>query len=85
MKFKVGDRVMATGYVDGINLSGKTGTVVQLRQSPSMWAVGVEFDEPIGGHDCRGSGKDGYCRYGSESEFENIDDSLSIQIEEIFW
>lgn len=73
MKFKVGDRVRAIGKVDNQDLKGKCGTVIQTEHSTlKRWEIGVEFDEHIGGHDCGGRGKIGYCRWGCMSEFEPI-------------
>ena len=62
-KFKVGDRVVAVGEVDTLKLNGKKGTVVHISSNTSI-NIGVEFlTSFVGGHSCRGNGKDGYCRY----------------------
>ena len=65
MKFKVGDRVRAIGDVDKVDLTGKTGTVIEIRNT--CYDIGVEFDEKFfWGHSCNGNGKNGYCRYGND-------------------
>lgn len=76
MKFKVGDRVRAIGSVDDLDLTEKTGTVKRIHNS----IIGVEFDEYFSGHDLDGYGKDGYCRWGSESEFELLANNKKIVI-----
>ena len=73
MKFKVGDRVRAINKVDGVDLIGKCGTVVGVKDG--LWSVrlGVEFDEPFpDGHDGNGRGKRGHCRFGYVCDFELI-------------
>ena len=73
-KFRVGDRVIAIKAVDnkGI-LIGKEGIVVHI-QSPNSINIGVEFlTSFVGGHSCRGNGKDGYCRYGRKDVFKLAD------------
>ena len=74
MKFKIGDRVRAIGKVDGEDLKGKCGTVIQTEDfSLKCWNIGVEFDEPFEcGHDCDGMGRYRCCRWGKMSEFEPI-------------
>lgn len=55
--FSIGDRVLATGKIDGNELTGKYGTVIITGEH-----IGVQFDECIiGGHDCHGNGRHGYC------------------------
>lgn len=57
--FIVGDRVMALGCIDGRDLSGMTGTIVDISDED----ICIEFDEDIDGHDCDGLGKPGHCRW----------------------
>lgn len=65
MKFKVGDRVRAINKVDGVDLIGKCGTVVSVKDGLLSVRLGVEFDEPFpDGHDGNGRGKRCYCRFG---------------------
>ena len=72
MKFKIGDRVRVKDRFCGLNLKGKTGTIIG---TSSCWDWCVEFGEPFdGGHDGTG-GKDGYCRYGNSRELELIKES----------
>lgn len=73
MKFKVGDRVRAINKVDGADLIGKCGTVVNAKAGFWSDRLGVEFDEPFsGGHDGNGRGKMGHCRFGYVCDFELI-------------
>lgn len=70
--FHEGDRVVAVGKVDGIDLSGLEGTVVFV-EAGSPYPYGVEFDEPIcEGHSCYGVGKSGFCRFGKREDFRGI-------------
>ena len=67
-----GDRVVALGKVDGIDLSGLEGTVVFVEVG-SPCPYGVEFDEPIHeGHSCYGVGKSGFCRFGKREDFRGL-------------
>lgn len=72
-KFKVGDRVR---HFCGSNrrFSGKDGTVIVVDSDRLItigYAIGIEFDEFIGGHSCKGIGKDGHCLwfYDSSSNY----------------
>lgn len=69
-----GDRVVAIGKVDGIDLSGLEGTVVCVAEKGSYpYPYGVEFDEPIAeGHSCIGAGKMGHCRFGNLEDFRKV-------------
>jgi hypothetical protein len=70
--FREGDRVVAIGMVDGIDLCGLEGTVVFI-EAGSPYPYGVEFDEPIHeGHSCYGVGKSGFCRFGRREDFRGI-------------
>ena len=68
---KLGDRVMAVGCIDGLNLDGWYGTVIatknQTINSEWLWyTLGIEFDNEIPGgqgHDCFYRGKPGHCRW----------------------
>ena len=81
MKFKVGDRVRAINKVDGVDLIGKRGTVVSIKDGLLSSRLGVEFDEPFPcGHDCNGRGKSGYCRFGYVCDFELISREQKIVI-----
>ena len=59
-KFKIGDRVKTHGSEWGFDIEGKTGTVICY---PTIWDIGVEFDEPLKeedgrkGHSANGEGK----------------------------
>lgn len=78
--FRVGDRVIAVGAVDGNNsLIGKSGRVIYLLGSS---IVSVEFDEPfMGGHNEHGHGKMGHCRHSLYSSFDfEPDDTVEINI-----
>ena len=67
-----GDRVVAIGKVDGIDLGGLEGTVVRV-EAHGCIPYGVEFDEPIvEGHSCFGSGKMGHCRFGELKDFRKV-------------
>jgi len=69
--FKIGDKVEALGFVDGVDLIGKRGKVIVLKIN--RYDLGVEFDESIrGGHDCTGLGKNRHCRYGITGEFKRL-------------
>lgn len=60
MEFSIGDRVVcvmaAFGYPRTLN---KYGRVIYH----SEFCYGVEFEENVGGHDCDGLGKQGYCAW----------------------
>ena len=67
-----GDRVVAIGKVDGIDLGGLEGTVVLVAKH-SQYPYGVEFDVPIvEGHSCYGAGKTGRCRFGKLEDFRKV-------------
>lgn len=70
---KVGDRVKAIHFVDGLDMTGRTGRVVVINPGESYSRIGVEFDRPFTqGHECYFNGKgyrNGCCRWGNESEF----------------
>lgn len=59
----IGDRIIVDGTVDGINLTGKTGTIKSFFDGlGANFQYGIEFDMPfLGGHDLNGKGKDGHC------------------------
>lgn len=59
--YSLGDRVK--GY-------NGTGTVVHFSETDS---IGVEHDEYIGYHDCRGHGRDGYCYYYNYKGLEKLE------------
>ena len=62
--FRVGDRVVCVKPTDGRKVAvGKHGRVILVRPDwdKEGHGVSVEFDENIGGHDCGGNGKWGYC------------------------
>lgn len=63
-KFKVGDRVVATGHEDNIRPIGE-GTVVSV----GFKMVGVDWDGPIEQyHDCGGIARDNHGWYMSEDK-----------------
>ena len=79
MKFKVGDRVRTINKVDGVDLIGKCGTVVDVKNGLLSVRLGVEFDEPFpDGHNCNGRGTSGYCRFGYVCDFELIQDQKIV-------
>lgn len=68
----VGQRVIVGECFAGMNdLSNKTATVVTI-PNPTIFEVGIEFDEDIRGHDCGGKGKYGHCLYGYFREIEPL-------------
>ena len=42
-KFKVGDRVIGTGFQDGVNLKGLVGTVIDV--DSGIYDYSIQFDE----------------------------------------
>ena len=80
--FGVGDRVVAVSPVDGNSqLVGMAGTVIHI--SDMTPPIGVEFDEMfVGGHDCGGRGRYGYCRYGFVKSFEAEAVEIDVDPEE---
>ena len=70
--FNIGDRVIATGKVDGLYLNNEYGTVVRLKHTIfPKYVLGIEFDNlvPDGqGHDCGGWGRRGYCRWATSAD-----------------
>lgn len=84
-KFKVGDRVIAFGEIDGNdNVIGVTGTVKHYNGR-----YAVEFDIPVGGHTAGGCAKDehGWWCSGRELErYEELPDgdiTIAITYEEV--
>lgn len=78
--FRVGDRVIAVGAVDGnTDLIGEAGRVIYLI---GQSLVSVEFDKPFyGGHAENGRGKMGHCRHSHHSSFDfELDDTVEINI-----
>ena len=75
MKFKKGDRVVIVDYPFR-DLEGKVGTVLTYDNEPLDFLVGIEFDDYIGGHDCRNSGKWGHCWWMQEYQCELLGESL---------
>lgn len=76
-KFKLGDRVKHLCDVEGYKFRNcNTGTVIVLDGS----MIGVEFDKPIGGHECSGGGsrlrdgKYGHCWWVGESHLEKLNE-----------
>ncbi len=56
-KFKIGDRIVGDGIFDGLDVTGRTGTIKGI----SDISCSVEFDEKIpSGHDCSGKTKYGH-------------------------
>ena len=70
---KVGDRVIIIDSLYGY-LTNLTGTIVDFLDENT---TGVEFDEFVDGHDCRGKGKDGYCWYLINREIRLLHSSIS--------
>lgn len=72
--FCIGDRVIATGEIDGNDLTDEVGTVIAIKDNKEIL---VEFDNEIdGGHDgVNGEGKYGHCWYigWSDSDFDFIE------------
>lgn len=56
-QIKRGDRFWCLGQ--GLS-EPALGTVVAITSNVGK-QIGLEFDEPIGGHNCDGKGKQGYC------------------------
>ena len=84
-RFRLGMRVIAKGLVDGVDLKGKIGTIVDIldRDKACSAPIGVQFDEFLGSliaHSCRNHGKDGYCRYGGLDEFDILGYGCSCEI-----
>lgn len=80
-EFNVGDRVKVIKNFAGIDLKGKTGTIIDIKES-SPYDCTVEFDEPFTlGHSGGGTGKEKCCRYGCFKELEHITSSYRITID----
>lgn len=81
MKFKVGDRVRCIKGFDGVNLAGKTGTVVELCGDDR---VGVDFDDAFFmGHECAGTARNGHGRYGYNNQLELLTDIDEPHVEKV--
>ena len=82
VEFKVGDRVItAKGIFASLHVDWP-GVVVYA----SGDRIGVEFDCEIpGGHDCRGRGKFGHCRFGSSKELELYYDTSDAELPKEFF
>ena len=66
----IGDKVIAKGKVDGLNLKGSKGKVVDIDEDDM---VGIEFEKEFEkGHSCDGLGKDGYCRWCPKGSFKML-------------
>ncbi len=75
--FKPGDRVRAIGDVDGLDLTGKIGTLIQYQEGEFSDWVGVVFDEDFdNSHNLNGLSPIGRGRRGPESCFELLNDSI---------
>ena len=79
IKFKVGDRIVATGDHGPAAVKGSTGTVVQIRSQSSL-PIGVDFDKPVLdkrgygiGHYCNGFSKDKHGRHMSLEYVKSIE------------
>ena len=58
--YQVGDRVVALGEIDNLDLSGLEGLVIRVDEC----SLGIEFDKSFGGgHDCGKRGRYGHCRW----------------------
>lgn len=69
-EFKVGDRVRATKKCTwGRTKAGDLGTVIVVKP---FHRYGVEFDNENGGHECDGTGKNGYCWWVNSFEIELV-------------
>lgn len=80
--FKVGDRVRAKGYVDGVYLGGCAGKVI--RSGSNDRRVGVEFDEPFPeGHNLAGSLESDRGRWCEPSELELININKTSHMKKI--
>lgn len=72
-KFQIHNKVKAIKSVDNKHLGECTGIIVHIKPGMSACRVGVQFDKSfLGGHNCQGHGKHGFCRYGYEDEFKLI-------------
>lgn len=87
--FMVGNRVqfISDKEVDSKTLTGKCGVIVDivsdLIDETGDWnAVGIEFDELINGHSCRGKGREGYCWYVNASQISLIESKFEPATEE---
>ena len=56
MEFKVGDRVIVNGEIDGKDFKNEKGTIINI----SFDIFGIKFDRNIGGHDICGKVESGY-------------------------
>lgn len=74
----IGDRVMATGVIDDLDLTNKYGTIIHIGGHPRI-KFGVQFEDMIGGHDCEGFGEHGYCWYCDEEHLSIIDESIEFE------
>jgi hypothetical protein len=74
-KFKIGDRVRAISSVSDLEyLKGKEGTVCQINPDFKGCNISVNFGFSfMGGHNCDETCPNGFGRYGSDNEFELID------------
>ena len=71
-KFKVGDRIRYTCERTYLPIYGKVGTIISTHNG----GAGVQFDEYVGGHNCDGIGKLGYCYKLDVNNLEKIEDLL---------
>lgn len=60
-KFQVGDKAKYTRVDYNKIPIGTIGKIIVIEETSPKY--GVEFDEHIGGHNCCGLGKNGYCWY----------------------
>lgn len=79
-EFKIGDRIVALGDIDGQDMTGRTGTIVCVDNGRG-YKYGIQFDEHIHGHDCNGHGEFGYCRYSAPGdELMPMDTEMDTEI-----
>ncbi len=76
----MGDRIIADGLIDGIDLTGRTGTIKNVEVDESIFEYAIEFDEelPDGrGHECSGKTKDKYGRWSRKGDkFKLLENKL---------
>ena len=59
--FKIGDRVLVNGSIDGTTFKNEKGAIIAFESG--IPPIGIKFDRNIRGHDCDGRVKDGYGYY----------------------
>jgi hypothetical protein len=72
MLFHVGDRVRCTENYNIVEI-GMRGIIVKIIETHTGTPIGVNWGQPIGGHECGGLCPDGYGYFVPKSNIEKVE------------